>query len=283
MPIKIITDSTSDLPVDLADSLGVTIVPVNIIFGQEQFKDRVEMTPAQFYERLVDSPVHPTTSAPSIGQFVEVYESAGSDADGIVSIHISAKLSATYNAALQAAEQADVECPIRVIDSEQASMGLGLAVIAAAKSANGRTDFNTVVDAARSATERARCIALFDTLEYLQRGGRIGRTRALVGSILRVKPMIIVRDGEVQPLGRARTYAKGMAHLERVARDFGPAEELCVMYSTDEDVARRLGESMRDLLPDGAELIITPMGPSVGAHVGPGAIGIASLQASAGS
>ena len=280
MPIKIVTDSTSDLPLDLAESLGVTIVPANVIFGQEQFKDRVEMTPAQFYERLVDSPVHPTTSAPSIGQFVEAYESVGTDADGIVSIHVSAKLSATYNAAVQASEQVNLDCPIEVIDSEQASFGLGLPVIAAAKAAAGGATFETVVKAVRSANERSRCIALFDTLEYLQRGGRIGKAQAFVGSILRVKPMIIVRDGEVQPLGRARTYAKGLAQIQQVARDFGPAENLCVMYSTDEDAARRLGDSMRDLLPEGQEPIIAPLGPGVGAHTGPGAIGIASLQAS---
>ena len=111
MPIKVVTDSTSDLPDDLADSLGVSIVPVNIIFGQEQFKDRVEITPAQFYERLVDSPVHPTTSAPSIGQFVETYESAGGDADGIVSIHVSAKLSATYNAAVAGLQASQSRLP----------------------------------------------------------------------------------------------------------------------------------------------------------------------------
>ena len=280
MTIKIVTDSTSDLPDDLADSLGVSIVPVNIIFGQEQFKDRVEITPAQFYERLVDSPVHPTTSAPSIGQFVEAYESAGGDADGIVSIHVSAKLSATYNAAVQASKQVNLDCPIEAIDSEQASSGLGLAVVAATKSAVGGADFETVVGIARSANDRSRCIALIDTLEFLQRGGRIGKAQALVGSILRIKPMIVVRDGEVQPLGKARTYAKGMAQIEQNIRDFGPAEELFVTYSTDEDMARRLGESMSDLLPEGAEPIIAPMGPSVGAHVGPGAIGIASLRAS---
>ena len=280
MSIKIITDSTSDLPNDLADSLGVTIVPTNVIFGQEQFQDRVDLTPSQFYERLVDSPVHPTTSAPSVGQFVAAYESVPGDADGIVSIHVSAKLSATYNAAVQANEQVSLECPIEIVDSEQASSGLGLAVIAAARAAAGGADFDTVVGIARSANDRSRCIALFDTLEYLQRGGRIGKAQAFVGSILRIKPMIVVQDGEVQPLGRARTYAKGMAQMEQDIRDFGPAEELFLTYSTDEDVARRLAESMSDLLPEGADPIIAPMGPSVGAHTGPGAIGIASLRAS---
>ena len=280
MTIKIVTDSTSDLPDGLADSLGIAVVPASIIFGQEQFKDREELSPAQFYQRLVDSPVHPTTAAPSIGQFLEAYESVGADADGIVSIHVSAKLSATYNAAVQASEQVNLDCPIEVIDSEQASMGLGLAVIAAAKSAQDGATFETVVDVARSAKERAQCIALFDTLEYLQRGGRIGKAQALVGSILRVKPMIIVREGEVQPLGRARTYAKGLAHIERTTRDFGPAEALCVMYSTDEDMAHSLAESMSDVLPEGASPSVAPFGPGVGAHVGPGAIGIAALRAS---
>ena len=282
MTIKIITDSTSDLPLDLAESLGITIVPANVIFGQEQFKDRIEMSPAQFYERLVDSPVHPTTSAPSIGQFVEAYESVAPDADGIVSVHVSAKLSATYNAAVQASEQVSLDCPIEVIDSEQATFGLGLPVIAAATSAADGADFNTVVKVARSANERSRCIALFDTLEYLQRGGRIGKAQAMVGSILRIKPMIIVRDGEVQPLGKARTYAKGLAQIQQVARDFGPAENLCVMYSTDEDAARQLADSISDLLPEGQDPIVAPLGPGVGAHVGPGAVGIVSLTASAG-
>ena len=282
MTIKIITDSTSDLPDDIADSLGITMVPANVIFGQEQFKDRVEMTPAQFYERLVDSPVHPTTSAPSIGQFVEAYESVAPDADGIVSIHVSAKLSATYNAAVQAAEQVNLDCPIRVIDSEQASMGLGLGAIAAAKSANEGADLETVADIAGSVTERGMCVALIDTLEFLQRGGRIGKAQALVGSILRVKPMIVVRDGEVQPFGKARTYAKGLAQIERTVRDFGPAEALGVMYSTDEDMARTLAESMSDVLPDDTKPFVAPFGPGIGAHVGPGAIGIGVLRASNG-
>lgn len=280
MTVKVITDSTSDLPNDLADSLGITIVPTNVIFGEEQFQDRVDLSPAEFYERLVGSPVHPTTSAPSVGQFVEVYNAVGGDADGIVSIHVSAKLSATYNAAVQASEQVSLDCPIEVIDSEQASSGLGLAVIAAAKAASGGADLENVAGIARSANDRSTCLALFDTLEFLQRGGRIGKAQAMVGSILRIKPMIIIRDGEVQPFAKARTYAKGMAQMEQAIRDNGAAEELCVTYSTDEDMARRLAESMSDLLPEGTEPIVATMGPSVGAHVGPGAIGIASLQAS---
>ncbi len=280
MSIKIITDSTCDLPGDLADSLGIAVVPANVIFGQEQFKDRVDISPAQFFERLVDAPTHPTTAAPSVGQFTEAYESVGSDVDGIVSIHVSAKLSATHNAAVQAAEQVDLQCPIRVIDSQQASMGLGLAVMAAARAANEGGDIEAVASVADTANDRTRCLALFDTLEYLQRGGRIGKAKALMGSILRIKPMIVVRDGEVQPLGRARTFAKGMAQLEQDIRGFGPAEELSVMYSTDEDMARGLADSLTDVLPEGTSPLLAPFGPGIGVHVGPGAIGIASLRIS---
>lgn len=280
MPVKVVTDSTSDIPEDLAEGLGITIVPANVIFGQEQFRDRVDLTTDQFYDRLVGGSVHPTTSAPSVGQFVEAFESLGDAADGIVSIHVSSKLSATYNAAVQAVGQAKLGCPVEVVDSSQVSLGLGMCAIAAAKRANAGADLEAVVEAAREARNRSQCIALFDTLEYLQRGGRIGKARALVGSILRIKPMIIIEDGEVQPLGRARTYAKGLAHLEKTARAFGPAEELGVMYSTAEDTALRVRDAMRDVPPKGAHPFIARIGPSVGAHVGPRAIGIGTLRAS---
>lgn len=279
MSVKVITDSTSDLPDDVAEQLGISVVPLNVIFGAEQFKDGVELTADQFYDRLVNGPVHPTTSAPSIGQFVETFESVGKNADGIVSIHISSKLSATYNTAVQAAEQANLDCPVEVIDSFQASLGIGMTTIAAAKSANGGADFETVAQVARAAKDRSQCIALFDTLEYLQRGGRIGKARAFLGSILRVKPMIIIKDGEVEPLGRARTYAKGVAHLEKVAREFGPAEELSVMYSTSREVAIEISKAMSGLLPEGTEPFVSRFGPTIGAHVGPGAVGIGMLRA----
>lgn len=279
MPVKVITDSTSDLPSELAEQLDITVVPVNVMFGQEQFKDGVELAADQFYDRLVNGPVHPTTSAPSIGQFVETFETLGKDADGIVSIHVSSKLSATYNVAVQALEQADLDCPVEILDSFQASLGLGMNVIAAAKSAKGGADFETVAAVARTAKDRSQCIALLDTLEYLQRGGRIGKARAFLGSILRIKPMIIVNDGEVQPLGRARTYAKGVAHLKKVTRDFGPAEELGVMYTTSKDVALEIGEAMRDLLPEGIKPFVSRLGPGVGSHVGPEAVGISILRA----
>ena len=150
MTIKIVTDSASDMPVELADSLGIEVVPVNVIFGSEQFKDGVELSADEFYERLIDGEHHPTTSAPSIGQVVQIYEELGQDADGIVSIHVSSKLSATYGVAEQAAAQASVDCPIKVIDSLQASQGVAMSVIAAAKVANSGAGLDEVVSTAMS-------------------------------------------------------------------------------------------------------------------------------------
>ena len=135
MAIKVVTDSTSDLPQELADSMGIEIVPLKVRFGDEEFRDGVDISADEFYKRLIDGPLLPTTSQPSVGEFIEVYERLGGDADGIVSVHVSSKVSGTYNAALQAKTQVSVDCPIEVIDSLQASMGLGIVALAAAKEA----------------------------------------------------------------------------------------------------------------------------------------------------
>ncbi len=282
MTVKVVTDSTSDLPLEMAAQLGVTVVPVKVIFGSEEFLDGVELPPDDFYERLVNGPHHPTTAAPSIGEMVEVYERVGEGADGIVSIHISSKLSATYDIAVQAKDQANAGCPIEVVNTEQASLGLAMVVLEAARVANEGGDVEEVAKGARNAVSRSQCMAVFDTLEYLQRGGRIGKARALLGTILRIKPMIIVRDGEVQPLGRARTIAKGIARMQELARGFAPIEELAVPYSTTPELAETVAEGLRGLLPEGKEPFIARFGPGVGTHVGPGAVGLGILQAEGG-
>ena len=279
MTVKVVTDSTSDLPLDMATKLGITVVPVKVIFGTEELKDGTELSADQFYDRLVKDPNHPTTAAPSMGEMVEVYEQLGKKADGIVSIHLSSRLSATYDIAVRSSEQANTKCPIRVVDTYQVSMGLGMVVLAAVKAANEGADLKRVAEITQDAISRAQCIALFDTLEYLQKGGRIGKARALLGTILRIKPMIIVREGEVQPLGKVRTFSKGVARLKEVAREFAPFEGVSVPYSTIPDVAHDIAESLRDLLPRGKEPFVTRFGPGIGVHVGPGAVGIGLLRA----
>ena len=279
MTVRIVTDSTSDIPADLARGLGVTVVAQNVHFGARTFKDNVTITPDEFYSMLVESPELPKTSQASPGEFKEAYERAGVDADGIVSIHISSRISGTCNSARQGAELSTATCPIEVIDTLQASMGTGLVVLTAAEAAGRSADHSEVVSVARDAVERAQCLCLFETLEYLQRGGRIGRAQALLGSVLKIKPMIIVVDGEVRPLGKARTFPRALVLLEQKARGFAPVESLAVMHSTTPEVARRVADDLKDMVAEGKEPYVTRFSPALGVHAGPGAIGIALLQA----
>lgn len=279
MTIKIVTDSTSDLPPEILESLDVKVVPLNVHFDAEVFKDGVTLGADEFFDRLINGNVIPKTSQPSIGEFAEAFKEVAPEADGIVSIHISSKVSGTYNAAVQGKEEAGVSCPIEVIDTYQASMGIGVVVIKAAKAAQAGASFEEVAEIAKSASGQCQCFVLLDTLEYLQKGGRIGKAKAIIGSLLRVRPMIIVRDGEAHELGKERTRNKGLARLIRTAREFAPIEELSVIYSTDPDDAHSVANDLRDLLPDGKEPIITRFGPVLGTYVGPKAVGIGLLRA----
>ena len=280
MAIRIVTDSTSDLPHELAAELDITIVPLKVIFGSEEYRDGVDISADEFFKRLTTKgSVLPKTSQPSIGEFIEVYERLGQDADGIVSIHVSSKVSGTYNAAVQAAQQAKVSCPIEVIDSLQASMGQGMVAIAAAKPAKQGAGLEEVVRVTRSAVGRCHILGLLDTLEYLEKGGRIGKARAVLGTLLKIKPLLTIRDGEAQELAKERTKARGLARLQQIARDFAPLEELCVLYTTNAEDADMLLENLKDLLPEGKEPFLGRMGPVFGTYVGPGCVGIGLLRA----
>ena len=279
MSVRIVTDSTSGIDGVTAGDLGITIVAQSVHFGTRAFEDGVTITPDQFYEMLSDSAELPTTSQASPGRFKNVYDELGRDADGIVSIHISSEISGTWNSALQGASVSSSDCPIEVIDSRQASMGLGLVVLAAAEAARRGATQEEVISVARSAAKRSQCMCLLETLEYLQKGGRIGKAQALMGSLLKIKPMIIVRDGAVHPLGRARTFPKALSSLKNAARGFAPVESLAVCYSTTPDVAREVADDLKDLLPEGAEPHIARLGPALGVYAGPGAVEISLIQA----
>lgn len=279
MTIRVVTDSTADLPQELVQEMAVEVVPLKVRFGGEEFRDRVDLSTDEFYRRLTDGVVIPTTSQPSVGEFVEAYERLGQCSDSIVSVHISSLLSGTYNVALQASRQAQTKCPITVIDTLQASMGLGMVVVSAARTAQRGAGMDEVVEAARSASERCRCMVLLDTLEYLEKGGRIGKAKAMLGTLLRIKPMISVRDGEVHELAKERTLARAIARLKQTARESGPLEELSVLYSTTPDDARLVADDLRQLLPDGKEPFFARFGPVLGTYVGPGALGVGLLRA----
>ena len=278
MAVRIVTDSTSDIEVSTARELGITVVPQNVHFGTRAFEENVSITPDQFYSMLQLESELPSTSQASPGRFKNAYDELGRAADGIVSIHISSKLSGTCNSARQGATMTTATCPVEVIDSGQGSMGLGLVAIAAATTANRGGSHAEVVAAAIDASARSQCFTLLETLEYLYKGGRIGKAQALLSSILKVKPMTIMRNGEVHPLGKARTFPKAIELMKETARGFAPLESLAVIHSTTPDTAKKLADDLAELLPDGEEPYVARFGSAVGVYAGPGAIGIALLQ-----
>ncbi len=282
MTIKIVIDSAADLPADVAESLGITVVPLNVNFGAESFKDGVDISTDDFFERLACGPGLPTTSQPPPGDFAEVYDKLGEDADGIVSMHISAKESGTYNSAMQAKDQTTAKCPIEVVDCEQFSMGVGLIAIKAAGVAREGGGIDEVVATAKAAIGRAEVFCAFDTLEYLMKGGRVGKAQGMVGSLLKIKPMIIIRGGRVDQLAKVRTFAKSVAKLQEVAKEFAPLESFAVLHSTTPEAARELAESLRDLLPEGTEPQVARFGSVIGTYTGPGALGMGLLRAEGG-
>ena len=280
MTVRIVTDSTSDIDGCTAQGLGITVVAQSVHFGALSFEDNVTITPDEFYEMLATASELPRTSQASPGRFKEVYDEQGrEDIDGIVSIHISSKISGTCNSARQGALATSAGCPVEVIDSGQASMGLGLVVLAAAEAALQGAGQSEVILTALNAASRAQCLCLFETLEYIQKGGRIGKAQALAGSLLKVKPMIIVRDGEVHPLGRARTFPRALAKMMERVREFDPIESLAVIHSTTPEVASEVANDLKDMLSQGAEPYIARFGPALGVYAGPGALGIALIQA----
>ncbi len=282
MAIKVVTDSTSDLPADVAESLGIEVVPLNVHFGSDVYKDRVNLMPDAFYDKLINGDVLPTTSQPSVGEFIDVYERLGSDADGIVSVHISEKLSGTMNSARLASQQANADCPIEVVDTFQVSMGVGICAMEAAEVANSGGNMNQVILAARNAVTRSQCFFMLETLEFLQKGGRIGKAQALIGNLLKIRPMLMLQEGEVHPLGRERTRRKGIAKLVDTVEELAPISGLAVMYSTGLDEAQTLAQNVSKFMIEGREPMMLQIGPVIGTYAGPDTLGIALISAKSG-
>ena len=282
MTVKVITDSTADLPPALAEELGITVVPLNVHFGTEVYRDGVEITADEFYRRLVTASRLPTTSQPTPGDFLSAYDEMGQTTDEIISVHISAKLSGTMNSATQAREEYGGESRIEIIDSLQGSMGLGMLAIAAAEAARRGGSLDDVVTETRAAIPKVGFMGLVDTLEYLEKGGRIGKAQAFMGSLLRIKPLLTIRDGEAHPLERARTRAKGVDRMCELVQAEMPLKDLAVVYTTTPDEARALAQRLQSFLPQG-EVILSQVGPVVGTYLGPGVLGVAFRKQSEGA
>jgi len=275
--VAIVSDSTADLPPALAAGRSIKIVPLTLNFDGEVLLDGVDITPSEFYRRLPHATTHPTTSQPSPGRFAEAYAALLADHDAVVSIHISEKLSGTFESAQQAADMTD-PTRVHVIDSEVVSMSLGLVVLAAATLASRGADAEAVVDKVQSMRGDVQTYFSVATLEFLRRGGRIGRASALLGSVLQVKPVLCIRDGLVTPLERVRTFERALSRVVELARAVDRGQGICAIvgHAGAEADAERVG---RELEPIAETLMIQPLGPVVGAHAGPGVVGVGCYPA----
>ena len=277
MTVKVVTDSSSDIPAELAASLDITVIPCNVVIDDVNYKDGIDIQPDEFYQRLLSGPRLPTTSQPSVADFQEVYQQLTGQGHQVLSIHVSGKLSGTMNSAERAREAQDNPEAIQVIDSQMASMGLGLAVIAAAEEAAQSDDLAALAGQVRAQLPATQCLLTLDTLEYLQKGGRIGKAQAFFGSILSVKPILKLQDGEVHPLERPRNAQRALRRLAELAREYAPLARLGVIYSTEPERAEQLKRELAGLVPQDS-ILTARFGPTLGTYVGPGAVAVALTQ-----
>lgn len=276
-PVVIVTDSTSDIPEEIAAALGVRIVPLLVRFGDETFRDGVDIGPAEFLTRLKAATDLPRTSQPPVTAFEAEFRRAIEADDDVVCITVGSKLSGTFNAARLAAEMVD-PVRIQVIDSGTSAMQLGMIAISAARATAEDAPLADVVETALSARDRSRIFVVLDTLEYVHKGGRIGKASQLVGSVLSIKPILTMRDGEVLPLERVRTWRKALDRMVELAREMAPLEFVAVMHAGNPADAAALARRLADLVPADA-MIVTEAGPVLTTYAGPGAVCVAAMRA----
>ena len=276
MAVKIVTDSLGDIPSNVAEELGITIIPITVLFGTETYRDGVDLTTEQFYDKLVHTNTFPTTAVPPLGDFVKVYDKLAEETNEILVITVSHKLSGTPGAALQAVELMKRKCRVEVVDSQWIIMGEGLIAITAAKAAQAGANFDEVVKITQNNISRVDMRMAFDTLEYLKRGGRIGRAQAFLGSLLKVHPVLTLKEGEVHPVSRERTRAKAIDHLYNFATSYSHIEEIAVEDATTPDEAEKLVERLGSKFPR-ERIYRAKVSPVIGAHVGPHVVGVSVL------
>ena len=278
MAVKIVTDSLSDITDDVAQELGITVVPLYVRFGEEIYKDKVEITTDEFYHKLAHGDILPTTTQPSPGDFLDVFKKLAKETDEILVIVVSSVLSGTYQSAVQARSMIPDKCRIEVIDSKKVAMSLGLIVIEAAKAAKAGTDLDKLADLVRGYISRSHLVVYFDTLKYLAKGGRIGKAQGLLGAMLSIKPILTIKDGEMAPLTRVRSLAAGMDYLYNFVPGFSKVEALAVEHTTKPDEADELVGRLSKIVPK-ERIYRSIVSPVLGTYAGPIALALTVLEA----
>ena len=276
MPVKrrfaVVTDSTADLPDAWRDRYDIEVVPLKVLFGAETFRDRVDMTDEEFFRRLASATKLPTTSAPSPGEFADVYQRLAKDYEGCISIHIGAQLSATAEAARVGARSVD-GLTVNVIDSETVTMPMAFLCRTAA-------ECESLEEATAAVTERVpkcRVLALLDTLRYIEMGGRVSRAQAMIGTMLDLKPLLLVADREIKPVDRVRTRSRAIPRMVEHFRGDLPVEHVAVVHAQAPEEAAQIAAGLRKELPD-YEITIGEIGCVLGTHTGPKALGLVYVK-----
>jgi DegV family protein with EDD domain len=275
--VKVITDSTADIPAELVHQLGITVVPSYVMFGTESYRDGVELSREQFYEKLVSTREIPTTAAPPPAVYEEVYRRLAEETPEMVSIHLASRYSGLFNSAAVAAQ--DIPgARIAVVDSEQVTMGYGWLVVAAAEAAQRGASYEEIVALVEGMKPRTRVLAALGTLEYLHRGGRVDWIRAMVGTLLRIKPIVEVRLSEINLVERARTLGRALGRLLALVQELGPLERAIVLHTNAPDLASDFADELAQVNP-GWSRLIEQAGVTIASHAGPGAVGVACVTA----
>ena len=273
--IAILTDTSAYLPDDLLKQHDIHVIPLIVIFGEETLLDVVDIDISEFHRRLSEGPIHPSTTQPNPEDFITIFDKLAEDYDGIVAIHLSSDLSGTINSALVAAEQFD-RIPVRVIDSRTTSMGLGQAVLAAAKAVSDGKSIDEVEKAARDVCEKVKVLFVVDTLEYLHKGGRIGGASRFLGTALGLKPLLHINDGRVDGLEKVRTKKKAVERMLELAGEYfnGQPVHMSVLHADAPEEAEALKAMVMERF-NCIDLHVTDLSPAIATHAGPGTLGIA--------
>lgn len=275
--VKIVTDSLSDISPEWAKELGVTVVPLNVHFGNEVFRDAVELPPEEFYKKLVGSGVHPTTSAPAPGVFAELFTNLAKETKEILAIMASDKISAVHESAVQGKALVKADCRIEVINTRWLIGAEAILVLMAVEAAKAGANLDQISDMVKKAMPKLHALMIFDTLEYLKKGGRIGKAQAFLGSLLKIHPILTLKDGEVHPYERARNRVQAKNVLINFVKSAPKVERIVVEHATTPDELEELIGNLSAIVPK-ERISRSRVGSVIGTHTGPHVLAVSFLE-----